>query len=69
MKKISVGEAMRCKICGQYKPDRCTCGKPKRGEKGGICNVTACQQPDAKYFNKSTKAYYCETCAEAIKWP
>ena len=22
---VSVGEELRCKKCGQYKPDRCTC--------------------------------------------
>ena len=68
MFKESVGESMRCKTCGQYKPDRCICDKPDKGEKGGSCNRTACQQPDAKYFNKATEAYYCETCAELINW-
>lgn len=69
MKKESVGESMRCKTCHKYLPDRCDCGKPKKGEKGGTCNVTACQQPNANYFNKATKAYYCATCADAINWP
>lgn len=43
--------------------------KPDKGLKGGSCNRTACQGPDAYYFNKSTRAYYCKTCADAINWP
>ena len=34
-----------------------------KGKKGGRCNLTACQQPGAWYFNKSTRAYYCEDLA------
>ncbi len=38
-----------------------------KGQKGGACNVTACQLPgSAVYFNHSTRAYYCQTCARAI---
>jgi len=37
-----------------------------KGIKGGNCNRTACQKPGARYFNKSTRAYYCRECAEAI---
>jgi len=37
-----------------------------KGIKGGNCNRTACQKPGARYFNKSTLAYYCRECAEAI---
>lgn len=39
-----------------------------KGLKNGSCNRTACQKPGATYFNKSTKAYYCEDCARAINW-
>lgn len=43
---------------------------PNREDKGqfnGACNVTACQLPNsAVYFNHSTRAYYCVTCATAI---
>lgn len=39
-----------------------------KGKKYGLCNVTACQKPGAKWFNKSTKAYYCEHCATGINW-
>jgi len=40
-----------------------------KGVKGGSCNVTACQEPEsAFYFNKSTRAYYCENCAREINW-
>ncbi|WP_278366920.1 hypothetical protein [Marinobacter salarius] len=42
---------------------------PDKGKRGGRCNVTACQQPGAWYFNKSTRAYYCENCAREINWP
>lgn len=40
-----------------------------KGEKYGLCNLTACQKPGAQWFNKSTKAYYCENCAREINWP
>jgi len=40
-----------------------------KGKKGGRCNVTVCQKPEAWYFNKSTGVYYCENCATEINWP
>jgi hypothetical protein len=43
--------------------------KADKGNKNGSCNVTACQQPGATYFNKSTRKYYCADCAEHINWP
>ena len=43
--------------------------KPDKGLKFGSCNITACQKPNAIYFNKSTKKYYCKECAEGINWP
>lgn len=39
-----------------------------KGVHGGNCNVSSCQKPNALYFNKSTKAYYCKECAEEINW-
>lgn len=42
---------------------------PDKGWKGGRCNVTSCQKPGAEYFNKSTRSYYCKSCADAINWP
>ena len=39
-----------------------------KGKKGGHCNVTACQAPEAYYYNKSTQKYYCAYCAEQINW-
>lgn len=43
--------------------------KPDKGLKGGHCNVTACQEPGAYYYNKSTRKYYCKYCADRINWP
>lgn len=37
-----------------------------KGEKGQRCNRTACQAPGAYWFNHSTRAYYCGTCADLI---
>jgi hypothetical protein len=37
-----------------------------KGEKGQRCNRTACQAPGAYWYNHSTRAYYCGTCAELI---
>ena len=62
----SVGHMLRCGKCGRYKPDRCICGKSGKGEKGGICNRTACENSGAVYFNFSTEKYYCPSCAELL---
>ena len=37
-----------------------------KGKKDGNCNVTACQQPGATWYNKSTQKYYCTKCADQI---
>ncbi len=38
-----------------------------KGQRGGSCNVTACQLPEsAIWFNHSTRAYYCTTCAREL---
>ena len=34
-----------------------------KGMQGGECNRTACHNPDAQWFNRSTRAYYCGECA------
>lgn len=34
--KNSVGAMMRCKVCNQYKPDRCICKKEKKTTTIGI---------------------------------
>lgn len=39
-----------------------------KGVMGGNCNITACQAAEAEYYNKATKKYYCENCAEEINW-
>lgn len=42
---------------------------PRKGEKGGACNRTACQMPadqcpdGVRWFNHSTRKYYCWRCA------
>lgn len=43
--------------------------KADKGLKNGSCNVTACQKTGAIYLNKSTRAYYCKSCADLINWP
>lgn len=40
--------------------------KADKGLKNGSCNRTACQEPGASFFNRSTKMYYCEGCAATI---
>lgn len=37
--------------------------KPDKGLEGGSCNRTACQAPDAVWYNHSTQKWYCESCA------
>ncbi len=37
-----------------------------KGLLNGNCNRTACQKPGATWYNKSTRAYYCEECAHEI---
>lgn len=37
--------------------------KPDKGQKGGSCNRTDCQQSGAYWFNHSTEKYYCQECA------
>ena len=37
-----------------------------KGEKGGECNRTACSSPNAVWYNKSTRKYYCGKCARTI---
>jgi hypothetical protein len=38
----------------------------KKGDKGGECNRTACNAPNAQWFNKSTLKHYCTKCAQMI---
>lgn len=40
--------------------------QPDKGHKGGSCNRTACQAPNAVWFNHSTRAYYCTPCARML---
>lgn len=34
-----------------------------KGQYKGNCNRTACQKPNAIWYNHSTRKYYCEECA------
>jgi hypothetical protein len=38
----------------------------KKGERGGMCNRTACINGNATYFNRSTEKYYCEECGITV---
>ena len=37
--------------------------KVDKGQYAGSCNRTACQKPNAVYYNHSTRLYYCGECA------
>lgn len=40
-----------------------------KGTQGDSCNRTACQSPEAFYYNQAMQAYYCRACAiEISKW-
>lgn len=40
---------------------------PNKGQVfDGICNVTACDRPHARFWNVITHAFYCKTCADGI---
>ena len=51
------GECVMCRC-----PAGHTAPNPK-GLRGGNCNRTACQKPNAIYYNHSTRKYYCPACA------
>lgn len=38
-----------------------------KGEQGGLCNRTACQQPPALFYNSVMRKYYCHNCAVQIE--
>jgi hypothetical protein len=37
-----------------------------KGKFNGSCNRTACQKPNATYYNHSTRKYYCKKCANML---
>jgi hypothetical protein len=39
---------------------------PTKGKQMGECNRTACQHAPALFWNRSTLAYYCASCARKI---
>lgn len=40
--------------------------KSDKGKRGGSCNRITCQALGAEWFNHSTCAHYCGSCARAI---
>ena len=38
----------------------------EKGDKGGECNRTVCENKNAQFYNKSTLKYYCPICARKI---
>ncbi len=52
-------------------PDMCSrcnvfCRPPEKGDRGGTCNRTICENENAQWFNHSTRAWYCEDCARTL---
>ena len=39
-----------------------------KGDKNEECNRTVCKNKNANWFNLSTRAYYCESCANEINY-
>lgn len=43
-----------------------------KGRLHGECNRTACDNPDARWYNPHTNGHYCGVCArilnEELKW-
>lgn len=37
-----------------------------KGDQGGECNRTRCDNKDAQWFNRSTRKHYCKPCAMRI---
>jgi len=39
---------------------------PLKGKKGGDCNRTQCQKPGASSWNRGSRSWYCESCADLL---
>lgn len=39
-----------------------------KGDYNQECNRTACSNQGAKFYNHSTRMYYCRSCAEQINY-
>ena len=39
-----------------------------KGEYNQECNRTVCKNTNANYYNLSTRAYYCKSCANKINY-
>lgn len=50
---------------GERHSEMCKLAKtnPRKGVKGGDCNVTQCQKSGASSFNPPMRAWYCYKCA------
>lgn len=43
---------------------------PLKGAYGGVCNRGECDTFNARWWNKSTRKYYCQACAfKIMRWP
>lgn len=42
--------------------------KPDKGQEGGSCNRSACQAPNAIWFNHGSRSWYCRSCRDWIEF-
>jgi hypothetical protein len=40
--------------------------EPMKGTEGGTCNRGVCSNTDARWWNTSTRKWYCDDCARLI---
>lgn len=41
--------------------------KLDKGKEGGSCNRSACQAPNAIWFNHGSRSWYCEDCRRDLE--
>jgi hypothetical protein len=46
--------------------NRSTTPNCNAGTYGGLCNRKACREPGARWWNSSTRKFYCVMCASRI---
>ncbi|WP_370159219.1 hypothetical protein [Salipiger bermudensis] len=42
--------------------------KPNKGEEGGACNRSKCQDEPARWYNHGSRAWYCSRCRRDIQF-